>query len=109
MKSELNNRLNVLLQQRFVVVCGCKKKSSMRQVDGVSGYSCWTSPDSFTPTPEGGVEVRTQPSPAASPSDPNSRGLRCVCGNKLTAKVNTKVWKESLPSVVSSVTPPRVV
>lgn len=42
-------------------------KSSMRQVEGVYGYSCGMSPYPFTPVSEGGVEVRMQPSPAAVP------------------------------------------
>lgn len=75
-------------------------KHSMRQEE------VWVSPYSFTPTPEGGVEVRIQPAPAAVPL---TQTVPCLCGNKLTGKVNIKVWKEPLPLVVPSVTQPCLV
>lgn len=35
---------------------------------------------------------------------PTQSSLHCLCGNKLTGKVNIQVWREPLPLVVSSVT-----
>lgn len=41
---------------------------------------------------------KCDPPSSCSFSDPSSRGPRCLCGNKLTGKLNMKVWKEALSS-----------
>lgn len=89
MKSGLNNRV---LRQRFVAVCGCKRQHE------TGGECLWIQllDVSFYPTPEGGVEVRTQPSPAAVPPTQTVGVFAWLCGNKLTGRVNIKVWKEPL-------------
>ena len=68
-------------------------KSSRWRVSMDTAVGCLLLPH---PSTERGVEVRTQPSPAAVPPTQNSRGPRRLCGNKLTGRVNIKVWKEPL-------------
>lgn len=81
-------------------MCWCEKQ---RQV--AAAVQCLLSPSS--PPKWEVLRWEWRPPSSCSPSDPNSQGTPSVCGNKLTGKVNIKVWKEPLPLVVSSVTEPR--
>lgn len=81
-------------------MCWCEKQ---RQV--ATAVRCLLSPSS--PPKWEVLRWEWSPPSSCSPSDPNSQGTPSFCGNKLTGKVNIKVWKEPLPLVVSSVTEPR--
>lgn len=81
-------------------MCWCEKQ---RQV--ATAVRCLLSPSS--PPKWEVLRWEWSPPSSCSPSYPNSQGTRSFCGNKLTGKVNIKVWKEPLPLVVSSVTEPR--
>ena len=103
MKSGLNN---TLLKESFVAVYGCKEQ----QVESVYGYSCWMSP-STPPQYRERCWGENAALPSCSPSDPKQSGSSPALWKQADRKGKHQGVERAsaLPSVVSSVTQPRVV